>query len=158
KFLSDNAAGDKQTVLDIGSGAGLPGVVLAIMFPEFDFVLLDSSRKKTLFLNKVKEEIRLKYRVVCDRFEEWVKREEKPIDWVVARAVAPLGELIALVQPVLTKKAKLLTIKGLDFEKEYKKELNDKYLITPVYFDDGLNRFSDYLENKCLVKVEFKHG
>ena len=89
-------------VLDIGTGAGFPGMVLAIVNPNTSFVLLDSNNKKTTFLNQLKEKLNLKnVEVVNARAEEYVREHRKFFDIVTSRAVADLRILAELSLPAL---------------------------------------------------------
>lgn len=79
--------------VDVGSGAGLPGVPLAICFPERHFVLLDSNGKKTRFLTQVKHDLDLaNVTVVQGRVEAY--QPEQPIDGVLSRAFAGLDAML----------------------------------------------------------------
>ena len=110
-----------ESVLDLGCGAGFPGVPLKIMLPELSLTLLDSKRRKGLFLNNLVEELNLtQTTVVCDRAELAAGQPalRKAIDVVVCRAVARLCELIGLSSPFLKPDGSLLAIKGSAFESE----------------------------------------
>lgn len=85
-----------HTVLDVGTGAGFPGVPLAIARPEWRITLLDSTRKRLLFLDEVIEKLKLpNVRTVHSRAEEFNRNtpEESHFDLVVSRAVAPMNKL-----------------------------------------------------------------
>ena len=99
-------------ILDVGSGAGLPGIPLAIAEPQRRFTLLDSNGKKTRFLTEVVQKLDLANRVavVKNRIEEY--RPAAPFDTVICRAVASLGEFADLCQTVCNQKTFLLAMKG----------------------------------------------
>lgn len=89
----------KKTIIDIGTGAGFPGIVIAIVFPEVDVTLLESNNKKVRFLNAVVTALELKnVQVVCGRAEEQPTLRER-FDYVIARAVKPLNILLELCIP-----------------------------------------------------------
>lgn len=91
-----------KKVLDIGTGAGFPGMVLAILNEETSFTLLDSNNKKTTFLNQLKEKLNLKnVEVVSARAEEYVAKHRNEFDLVTSRAVAELRILAELSLPAL---------------------------------------------------------
>jgi 16S rRNA (guanine527-N7)-methyltransferase len=99
------------TVVDLGSGAGLPGVVLALTVPTIQVVLVDSTRRRTDFLSEVVAELDLTDRVRV----VWGRAEELPsfhADVVVARAVAPLSKLATWSMPHLIGGGSLLAMKG----------------------------------------------
>ena len=85
-----------QQVLDLGTGAGYPGLALAIAVPWLRITLLDSTRKKIDFLAELVAELGLENQVECvwGRFEEWIRPERKEFDMVLARAVGPLMRLL----------------------------------------------------------------
>jgi 16S rRNA (guanine527-N7)-methyltransferase len=99
-------------VVDVGSGAGLPGIPLALVFPRFEFMLLDSNGKKTRFLTQAKAELGLdNVSVIQSRVEEF--RPDAPLfDVVIARAFAPLGEILTLCHHLLARRGRILAMKG----------------------------------------------
>ena len=104
-------------VADIGSGGGLPGIVLAILLPETSFVLLDSVGKKTLFLKHVKRVLDLKNVIVLNiRVENY--QPEIPFDSVVSRAFSSIGDFYRLCQHLLAQNGQMIVMKGADLELE----------------------------------------
>jgi 16S rRNA (guanine527-N7)-methyltransferase len=100
------------SVLDVGTGAGLPGIPLAITRPDFHFVLLDSNGKKTRFVRQAKMELGLEnVAVVQERVESW--RPQERFDTVTARAFAALPKMIDLTAGLLRESGLLLAMKGL---------------------------------------------
>lgn len=91
-----------KKLIDVGSGGGLPGVVLAILFPEKQIDLLDSNSKKTRFLIQTKAELGLKnITVIHKRVEEY--QPDILYDGVVSRAFSSLNEMLSLTKHLLTK-------------------------------------------------------
>lgn len=87
----------EQTLCDLGSGAGFPGIVIKIFFPNLKIVLVDSLNKRINFLNKVIEELNLKSIIaVHERIEDYSKEHKEEFDVVTARAVAHLNILLEL--------------------------------------------------------------
>lgn len=98
--------------LDVGSGGGMPGVILAIMQPEAQFTLLDSNGKKTRFLTQVKLELGLdNLQVVNSRVETF----EPPVafDGIVSRAFSSLADFTNLTRHLSSKQTTWLAMKGL---------------------------------------------
>ncbi|NCC33353.1 MAG: 16S rRNA (guanine(527)-N(7))-methyltransferase RsmG [Chloroflexia bacterium] len=110
-----------SALVDIGSGAGLPGVPLKILFPELELVLIDSVAKKTTFLKHLIMELGLEQvRIVTERVEAFARipyeRERYPV--VTARAVADLRVLAEYALPLLAPGGRLLAPKGADPQAE----------------------------------------
>ena len=103
--------------LDVGSGGGMPGVILAIMLPESRFTLLDSNGKKTRFLTQVKLELGLEnMQVVNSRVEAF--SPDLPFDGIVSRAFSSLADFTNLTRHLSTADTRWLAMKGLYPEEE----------------------------------------
>ena len=107
KYLDNN---DKK-ILDIGSGAGLPGIPLAIMNPDKYFFLLDSNGKKTRFLFNVRLKLGLKN---CFEIHERVEnyKPEKGFDMVLTRAFSPLSSMLLHCDHLLSDGGLFCAMKG----------------------------------------------
>jgi 16S rRNA (guanine527-N7)-methyltransferase len=102
---------DGQVVLDLGSGAGLPGLVLALMRPDVQVVLVESLQRRATFLSETVESLGLRNTVVRrNRAEELHRKVE--VDVVTARAVAPVDRLAGWAMPLLRPGGRLLAMKG----------------------------------------------
>src|SRR5215207_1147825 len=115
--IADSLAGletptlsEARRIADLGSGAGLPGLVLAIARPEAEVVLVESVGKKCAWLEATVEALGLQnVRVACARAEEL---EEAPFDVVTARALAALPVLCEYAAPLLREGGALVAWKG----------------------------------------------
>ena len=111
---------NNQSLLDIGTGAGFPGLVLKIVFPNLKVTLLDSLNKRIIFLNKVIEKLELKDIVaVHERAEDYIKNTREKFDIVTSRAVANLNMLLELSIPYLKVGGMFVAMKA-----DVKEELN----------------------------------
>jgi 16S rRNA (guanine527-N7)-methyltransferase len=105
------------TVCDIGSGAGLPGLVLAIARPDLRVTLVEPLLRRTTFLAEVVDELALSaVEVVRGRAEALHGRRE--FDVVTSRAVAPLGRLLGWSMPLVTSTGALVAMKGSSVSEE----------------------------------------
>lgn len=104
--------------LDVGCGAGLPGVVLALARPDWAFNLLDSNSKKTSFVQQAAIELGLRnVTVVCTRVEEWHPAER--FDGIISRAFASLNDFTTLTRHLLNEEGGWAAMKGMpEQEKE----------------------------------------
>ncbi|MCP5159081.1 MAG: 16S rRNA (guanine(527)-N(7))-methyltransferase RsmG [Gammaproteobacteria bacterium] len=118
-------------VLDVGSGAGLPGIPLAIARPECGFCLLDSNGKRTRFLIQATAELHLKnIEVVRSRVEDY--RPTTLFDNVVSRAFSTLADLLADAGRLCAPEGQLLAMKGV-FPDEELARLPPDYILVGVY-------------------------
>lgn len=115
--------------LDVGCGAGLPGLVLALMRPEWEFVLLDSNRKKTSFVQQAKIELGLRnLSVCCARVETWPMDER--FDGIISRAFAETAKFVAQTGHLLAPGGRWAAMKG-DARQELER-LPDTVLVEQV--------------------------
>ena len=102
-----------EYILDIGSGAGFPGLVLKIVLPDIKIDLLDSTTKRCQFLEQVINSLGLKnINVINARAEEYAKNNREIYDIVTSRAVAPLKHLLEYSIPVLKVGGKFISLKS----------------------------------------------
>lgn len=105
------------TVADLGSGAGLPGVVLAIARPDLAMILVEPMQRRTEFLHDVIADLGLP-NVAVRRARAEVLANELTVDVVTARAVAPLHQLAQWALPLLSAGGMLLALKGRSVPEE----------------------------------------
>jgi 16S rRNA (guanine527-N7)-methyltransferase len=104
-------------LLDVGSGAGLPGIPVAIAKSEYEVTLLDSNHKKAAFLRQAATELRLNNaKVVCERVEAWHPAEK--FDCIISRAFSELAEFVALAKHLLAPGGVFAAMKGVSPDEE----------------------------------------
>ncbi len=102
-----------ESVIDVGTGPGFPGVVLKIIFPEINLTLLDSNNKKTKFLTYICEKLGYNdIKIVNERIEEFVKENRYSFDIVTARAVSHLRIISELCLPLIKENGLFIALKG----------------------------------------------
>jgi len=142
-----------QNVVDLGSGGGVPGLVVAIARPNWKLHLVESNKKKAAFLLEAARQAGVKPQIHGGRIEAVDPSSLGPIDWVTARALAPLPQLLELAFPLL-KTARGLFHKGQDVDAELTlatKCWNIEYQRHPSLIDDQ----SSLLE---IVQVRRRNG
>jgi 16S rRNA (guanine527-N7)-methyltransferase len=101
-----------RTILDVGSGAGLPGIPLALALPQANVTLLESNHKKAAFLQQAKIELKLdNVAVACERVETWQPRGS--FEMVISRAFSDLAEFVTLAGRHVAPGGKLAAMKGI---------------------------------------------
>ena len=109
-----------QQILDVGSGAGLPGIPLALARPQLEVTLLDSNHKKTAFLRQAAAELALaNISVAAERVETW--QPARKFDCIVSRAFAELSEFVNLAKHLLVPGGYFAAMKGLHPYEEIEK-------------------------------------
>ncbi len=143
-----------DNILDLGSGAGFPGILLSIFFEDTRVVLVDSVRKKTLILKKIIKDLGLFCEVVNMRIDDFKDQNTKNFQFITARALASVDGLINLSSSFL-KYGELHTIKGLDYKNEFTN--NNNYEIYEKRFSQNWVNYSGYLENKVYLIMKRKN-
>ena len=101
-----------HSVLDVGSGAGLPGIPLALLWPHAHVVLLDGNHKKAAFLRQAVIELGLdNAEVICERVESW--NSPARFDVVISRAFSDLAEFVHLAGRLCSATGRVVAMKGV---------------------------------------------
>ena len=140
-----------STICDVGTGAGIPGIILKIFYPHLKLTLIDSKEKKLKFIDEVIKRLDLKdTKTVHTRAEEYKEK----YDLVVSRAVANIETLLKYTMHLLNKDGKLIAMKGdIDKEltKDVEKNIQKKYNIIKIdkfYLKDDIKRSLIIIKNK----------
>ncbi|WP_228850611.1 16S rRNA (guanine(527)-N(7))-methyltransferase RsmG [Aegicerativicinus sediminis] len=145
KFINFNP---KAKILDVGTGGGFPGIPLAIMFPETEFVLVDSIAKKLKVVQEVVEGLGLKnVSTIHSRVEEIPGK----FDFIISRAVAAMPTFVHWTRGKISSKQNhtikngIIYLKGGDLQEELKGFPNAKVIDLSSYFKE------DFFETKKIV-------
>ena len=104
---------NNEKVLDIGTGAGFPGMVLKIFFPNLKMTLLDSNNKKIKFLQELSKKLQINdINIICERAEDYCKNNRESFDIVTSRAVSNLTTLSELSLPFVREGGYFIPLKG----------------------------------------------
>jgi 16S rRNA (guanine527-N7)-methyltransferase len=140
--------------IDIGSGGGFPGVILKIMRPEISLTLLDSSHKKVLFLEEVRDQLGLVCPIICQRCEDYKPEKSDRFKFIISRAVARLKLLWSWSRHLIGDDGQLYAFKGGDYQAEIDELVGSRLKIEVLVPGEDWLRASDYLKQKYIVKVE----
>ena len=154
---------DNQSLLDVGTGAGFPGLVLKIIFPNLKITLVDSLNKRIVFLNYVIETLKLSdIKVIHTRAEEYAVNNREKYDIVTSRAVAQLNMLSELCLTIVKINGYFIPMKAqveneIDVSKKAIKtlgwELKDK-IIFKLPYDAGIRTL---IKIKKITKTSVKY-
>ncbi len=118
---------DFKTLVDVGSGAGFPGILYAIIYPNLKVTLVEPMHKRVEFLKRVKNELELEnVEIICSRVEDYIKIDKTKFDYASARGVAKLNILLELIIPLLKVNGIFIALKG---KKAYEEENDAKNAI-----------------------------
>ena len=136
-------------IIDVGTGGGFPGIPLAIIFPEVEFTLIDSTAKKIKVVDNIVNELGLKN---VKTYQKRSNEFNRKFDFITGRAVSSFPKFKESVKHLISKKNKnklpngILYLKGGDFENEITNK-NEKIIITNInnYFKE------DFFETKKII-------
>lgn len=117
-------------IADIGTGAGFPGLVLAIVYPNLAVTLVEPTTKRCNFLKLVVDTLKLKnVTIINERAEKLGPKFRHSFDYVTARAVSNLQILLELLTPYLKVEGKIIALKGSNIEEELKQAQNAMHVL-----------------------------
>lgn len=148
---------DQEYVLDVGSGPGLPGLPLKIVFPSFKLVLLEATGKKVTFLNHVITKLGVKdVEIIKGRAEELAHNMEyrEKFDIVLARAVAELPSLVELALPFCKTGGTFISSKKNDISDELTQAGKAISLLGGRFRSLVKVNLPEFTDNRCLVVID----
>ena len=118
-LLGETYSFNNESLIDVGSGAGFPGLVLAIAYPKLKVTLLEPTRKRCDFLRLVVTTLNLANVIIANaRAEDYVKKVRGTFDLATSRAVASLPIILELSVPLVKVGGSVLVMKGKNYENE----------------------------------------
>lgn len=136
-----------KTVLDVGSGSGIPGFVIKLFYPNIKLTVVEASHKKCLFMQELAKKLHLtNVEVICQRIEQTSTKRQ--FDLVTAKAVAPLEVILELLTPYAKSDGLVVVPKGQNYLFEVKdlkqelKQLSASLLTVDHLEDDGVDFYT----------------
>ena len=142
---------NEKKIIDVGTGAGFPGMVLAIYYPQIEFTLLDGLNKRLIFLEEVINKLGLKnVKIVHARAEEAARNEEyfESFDAVVSRAVANLPVLLEYTSPYVKVNGKCIVMKGDNAKEELELAKNAMNILKLKIIENKEYKYSYTINNE----------
>lgn len=136
-----------KTVLDVGSGSGIPGFVIKLFFPNIKLTIVEASHKKCEFMKQLADELHLaNVEVINQRIEQTSTKRQ--FDMVTAKAVAPVETILELITPFAKSDGLVVVPKGKNYLAEVKdleqelKQLSASLLTVDYMKDDGIDFYT----------------
>lgn len=146
-----------KNLIDVGTGAGFPGMIIKIFFPNINVTLLDSNNKKTKFLEELSRKLNLQVTIINDRVENFSKQNLNSFDVVTSRAVANLRVLSEICLPLVKVNGYFIPLKG-NIEEELSEALTTiKLMNGKIKKEISFNLYDNYgIRNILLIEKENK--
>lgn len=146
------------TLCDVGSGAGFPGIVLKIVFPNLKITLIDSLQKRVNYLNEIIKDLKLNnIEAIHNRAESYARNNREKYDIVTARAVANLKILSELCLPMVKINGYFIAMKAnIEEEKQESKEILKKLDSNIEHIETFYLPIENSIRNIILIKKEAK--
>ena len=149
---------NEKKIIDVGTGAGFPGMPLAIFYPQIEFTLLDGLNKRLIFLEEVVNKLGLKnVKIVPARAEEAARNEEyfESFDAVVSRAVANLPVLLEYTSPYVKVNGKCIVMKGDNAKEELDLAKNAMNILKLKNIENKEYKYSYTIDNEEYNRTIF---
>ena len=144
-----------KTLCDVGTGAGFPGIVIKIMFPNIKVTLVDSLTKRINFLNLVKEKLNLEdLEIVNSRAEDYSRKKRECFDIVTSRAVAKLNILLEISFPLVKEKGYFIALKSKTAKEEIEQSKNELKILDAQIEDIMELKLPKINDERTLIKIK----
>ncbi len=142
-----------DSLLDIGTGAGFPGTIMKILNPKMAVCLIESNRKKTLFLKEVADQLDINPIIINDRIEKFKLQSEKTFDVIVSRAVTSVKQIWEWSNGLLNDDGAVFVLKGTDYKDETDLKASNNFKIEEFKPELKWSESSSDLTNKLILKM-----
>ena len=146
-----------NSVADFGSGAGLPGIIIKLLLPHISVYLIDSSRRKCLFLSEACEMLGINCAIINKRVENLGREDNIPYDMIVSRGLSSLDMLWKWSEKRITSKGMLCVLKGGNLDQEYNALRALNVNIDIIKSDHEWLNFDDSMLDKFIVCIRSTH-
>ena len=136
---------ENKTILDLGTGGGLPGIPLAIYYNKTNFILVDSIRKKIMAVDEITKKINAKN---ITTFSDRAENLNIKVDIILSRSVSSMDNIIRWTKGLLNDKGRLILLKGGNVNKELKK-ISSRFTIYNL--DDIYSE--NYFNDKKIIEI-----
>lgn len=146
---------ENASIIDIGSGAGFPGVPLKILRPDVKITLVDSLAKRTTFLQKLCDELNIEATIIHSRAEDLARTNyREKFDVVVARAVSPLVTLAEYTLPFVKKGGILVAFKGANAKTEINSALFAISMMGGYFVKENIVELPENVGTRSLIIIK----
>jgi 16S rRNA (guanine527-N7)-methyltransferase len=159
KMILDSAIGlydldlTGKSLIDVGTGAGFPGMVIKTLMPECNVTLLDSTKKKIDYLQELSDELDMNNICVNARAEDYAKNHIEKYDYATARAVSSLSMLLEIIIPMLKVGGTFVAYKGLDGENEVLSSLGAMKKLGCKLKKIYIETLPECQETRCIIHI-----
>ena len=158
-ILIGNSIKDESSIIDVGTGAGFPGIPLKILNDSYKLTLLDSLNKRTIFLKEVVDKLELQnVEIIHGRAEDYAqeKKYRETYDYAVSRAVAPLNILLEYLVPYTKVEGNIIAMKGSNAEQEIIEAQNAINKLAVEITEKSIIELPESLGERYIIKFTKK--